>query len=560
MWQQGFLEGLLQGMPPLATGFTWFDLARAVSFLIKLAQAEGLESAVEEGESQVRAAKKPRLTHGAEAAAVFMVMLDYILSTAVEGAPFTVSDEIADGATCLELALRGLLLAACLSRGPAFGVIKRAEALLLGGSSCLRGGRIGNRMRRLGARVLGALAKQAPGTSTLWLRQLDASLADSSAEKRAAAALGVCELLREGVDADDPAKTCHKVLSFLVAPQMEQDIAALTAACDGLRRLSERKPLVWNSLEQVSPQGQGKDVLLNRVYGLSTPMMEANSEVTSAHTTDLVYASWRFIGQLAAWDGEGEQCLDKLISIGQRDISEEALAAMGLALCAAISNPSEPQGEVATFRAGGLMHRLLKMAGDEKSDREKVEEHIEDGAASLARKRALAAERDAEQRCGVTWLAILVRQMAQNRLSLPEDTTLSLSRAFVRSISGLSMFVADCGLKSLCNLYRLVTAEARPEFLKALFSSISNRTVVSNMFVGTPDTQARKEEKDSKDSGGPNSWKIAAKERVDMVKDLMFLARELMHPPLFIGLLDQPSGSVWTGEIMREALDLQAWR
>lgn len=47
--------------------------------------------------------------------------------------------------------------------------------------------------------------------------------------------------------------------------------------------------------------------------------------------------------------------------------------------------------------------------------------------------------------------------------------------------------------------------------------------------------------------GGPNSWKIAAKElflslqrfanqgvsckeRVDMVKDLMFLARELMHP------------------------------
>eukprot|EP00913_Durusdinium_trenchii_P025878 g24284.t1 len=124
---------------------------------------------------------------------------------------------------------------------------------------------------------------------------------------------------------------------------MEQDIAALTAACDGLRRLSERKPLVWNSLEQVSPQGQGsrlhrsyhliftaplpsgKDVLLNRVYGLSTPMMEANSEVTSAHTTDLVYASWRFIGQLAAWDGEGEQCLDKLISIGQRDISEEDL-------------------------------------------------------------------------------------------------------------------------------------------------------------------------------------------------------------------------------------------
>merc|ERR1719221_1464764 len=37
----------------------------------------------------------------------------------------------------------------------------------------------------------------------------------------------------------------------------------------------------------------------------------------------------------------------------------------------------------------------------------------------------------------------------------------------------------------------------------------------------------------------------------------MFLARELNTPSLFIGLLDQPSGSVWTGEILRESLDLQ---
>ncbi|OLQ03868.1 hypothetical protein AK812_SmicGene13104 [Symbiodinium microadriaticum] len=63
-------------------------------------------------------------------------------------------------------------------------------------------------------------------------------------------------------------------------------------------------------------------------------------------------------------------------------------------------------------------------------------------------------------------------------------------------------------------LLRLLQSELRPEMLK-----------VANMFVGTPDTQARKEEKDKKDSGGPNSWKIAAK--------------------------------VWTGDIMREAVDLQ---
>lgn len=28
-------------------------------------------------------------------------------------------------------------------------------------------------------------------------------------------------------------------------------------------------------------------------------------------------------------------------------------------------------------------------------------------------------------------------------------------------------------------------------------------------------------------------------------------ARELGHPPLFVGLLDQPVGSVWTGEAQR---------
>eukprot|EP00443_Scrippsiella_acuminata_P038523 CAMPEP_0115346028 /NCGR_PEP_ID=MMETSP0270-20121206/94127_1 /TAXON_ID=71861 /ORGANISM="Scrippsiella trochoidea, Strain CCMP3099" /LENGTH=351 /DNA_ID=CAMNT_0002767853 /DNA_START=194 /DNA_END=1248 /DNA_ORIENTATION=- len=76
------------------------------------------------------------------------------------------------------------------------------------------------------------------------------------------------------------------------------------------------------------------------------------------------------------------------------------------------------------------------------------------------------------------------------------------------------------------------------------------------MFVGTPDTQARKEAKDAT-ATGPNSLKITAKERVDLLKDLMFLSRELQHPPLFIGLLDQPVGSVWTGEVLREALDLQ---
>ena len=55
-------------------------------------------------------------------------------------------------------------------------VIDRAEALLLEGKSCQRSGRAGTRIRRLGARVLGALARQAPGRASKWLTQLDASL------------------------------------------------------------------------------------------------------------------------------------------------------------------------------------------------------------------------------------------------------------------------------------------------------------------------------------------------------------------------------------------------
>ncbi|CAJ1436153.1 unnamed protein product, partial [Effrenium voratum] len=227
-----------------------------------------------------------------------------------------------------------------------------------------------------------------------------------------------------------------------------------------------------------------------------------------------------------------------------------ALAAMGLALSAAASDPLDPTGQTAATRVANLQLRLLEMA-----DEKPIDEDV-----PVERKRTLAAERDVEQRCGVVWSGVIVRRMAQQQLTIPAllETTSSLSRAFARSISGLSMFVADCGLKSLCNLYRLVPAESRPELLKGIFSSISHRTVVSNMFVGTPETQARKEEQDKKEGGGPNSWKIAAKERVDQVKDLMFLARELGHPALFIGLLDQPAGSVWTGEIMREAVDLQA--
>ncbi|CAJ1450691.1 unnamed protein product [Effrenium voratum] len=327
-------EVLRQGMPPLAAGFTWTDLARALSFLIKLAEAEGLQT-VEDYSEPV--AKKPRLSN--EAGTVFVVLLDYILGTVIEGKPWTIVDEIADGETCLELALKGLHLATSLSKGHDAvlnAVIARAEALLLGqGTAFLRGG-TSTRLRRLGARVLGSLAEQAPGTASRWLQQLEASLADSDAGRRAGAALAICELLRAGAETARPAELCRKVLGFL--GPAESDTSTLAAACDGLRRLSERKPLVWEALDSLG-SGSG---LLDRVFELSAPL---DGVEVSGHNLELIYASWRFLGQLAAWGGdESERCLDRLISIGKKDVSEEALAAMGLALSAAASDPLDPTG------------------------------------------------------------------------------------------------------------------------------------------------------------------------------------------------------------------------
>eukprot|EP00931_Biecheleriopsis_adriatica_P055003 TRINITY_DN32433_c0_g1_i1.p1 TRINITY_DN32433_c0_g1~~TRINITY_DN32433_c0_g1_i1.p1 ORF type:complete len:1965 (-),score=463.32 TRINITY_DN32433_c0_g1_i1:238-5751(-) len=577
-------------LPALTAGFSRRDLARALSFLLRLAEAEGLRAPLLAG-SMEPAAKKPRLgeKYSTESLIAFLALLDYLLGEVVEGSSAAVTDEAVDGMTCLELSLEGLLLAASLSQGHQSiycAVVSRAEVVLLGsetsdgnsrGTLFRSGSTTANRMRRLGARVLGALAHQpstdenaCPGEK--WLRMLSPILPDSASkladDRAGGAALAMCELLREGVgSAEDVKKLCRQVLGLLLL-QEAADTATLSAACDGLRRLSEKKALVWEAMDDTG--SLSRDALLERIKELSAPVTESLGDTKELElgrgNRDLIHASWRLLGQLAAWGVYGfDVCIDKLIDIGLKSPGEEATASLGMALCAAASDPTEPLGQAAASRTEKLMLRLLKLAGEDKEQAEADEKEmkqVEDGVESLEKKRALAAKRDSEQRCGVVWLAVLLRQLSRSGLAVPllPDTFASLGRALVRSVGGLSIFVADCGIKSLCHLYRLAPTDHRAELLKGLFASVSNRTVVSNMFVGTADTQAQKEEKEKreKEGGGPNSLKIAAKERIDQMKDLMFLARELQHPPLFIGLLDQPVGSVWTGEVLREALDLQA--
>merc|ERR1740129_1410840 len=143
-----------------------------------LAEAEGLHSVADcpVGVSPPLA-KKPRLSHnsssetatGGHLAAVIVsliALLDYVLIDAVEGTVATSTAVVADGATSVELGLRGLLLAIALIGKQAdflAEVLCRVELVLFerGTSSVLfrDGGTTADRVRRLGARVVGSICE-----------------------------------------------------------------------------------------------------------------------------------------------------------------------------------------------------------------------------------------------------------------------------------------------------------------------------------------------------------------------------------------------------------------
>ncbi|CAE8604832.1 unnamed protein product, partial [Polarella glacialis] len=217
---------------PLAAGFSRRDLSRALFFLLRLAEAEGLRFELEDSTSpSPPVAKKPRLadTYASEPVAAFLALLDYLLADVVEGSSAVVTDEVVEGKTGLELSLEGLLLSASLSSGHEAirsGVVRRAELVLLGmeatsvgsapssrrGTLFRDGGSVISRMRRLGARVLGALAEQsalgggAP-CGEHWLGLLGSVL--RTTVFCLAAALAVCELLRSGPVAKLSCRVMH---------------------------------------------------------------------------------------------------------------------------------------------------------------------------------------------------------------------------------------------------------------------------------------------------------------------------------------------------------------
>eukprot|EP00927_Polykrikos_kofoidii_P070848 TRINITY_DN67226_c0_g1_i1.p1 TRINITY_DN67226_c0_g1~~TRINITY_DN67226_c0_g1_i1.p1 ORF type:complete len:2004 (-),score=394.10 TRINITY_DN67226_c0_g1_i1:98-6109(-) len=604
-------------LPPLASHFSQSDICRALAFLLELAEAEGMHLSAEGLDAGgPPMAKRPRLNERSEGVITskggrsvtanfapplesFIALLDYILLETVSGRSAVAVDVVADGNTALELALRGLLLAAALMEGSETEVrsqvVSRIELVLfaggsLGGALFREGGHAVSRARRLGAVVLGAIGEKLPMSGNgseivgTWLEKLGTAMdAPPGSSRRAGAVLGVCELLRFDTTTASPEQAqalCQKAVSLL-APDVENDMAVLASICDGLRRLSERKRFVWDVVEAGGCGNVASlQVLLDRLYDMSKLVTSSLGDTKEAElgvgSRDLVHASWRLLGQLAAWNSDGAaDCVDRLVAIGRQSSGEEAATALGLALAAVCFDPSStagPPGKLAmSSQAEALMRRLLKMIDDSfgEGDSGGGGGTAADGVTTPAAKvpasaeeaRATLAEREATQRCGVVWLAVLLRRLANGSL-LPAwlaDIRDGLCRAFVRATGGLSIFTADCALKALCFLYQLTPADARTEFLKTTFSSISNRTVVSNMFVGHADTQARRDaEKAKEKEGGPNSLKITAKERVDSLKDLMFFARDLGHNPLFMALLDQPVGSIWTGEIFREALDLQS--
>jgi len=606
-------------LPPLASGFSRSDIAQCVSFLLGLAEAEGLHSVADcpVGVSPPLA-KKPRLSHntssetatGGDLAAVIVsliALLDYVLIDAVEGTVATSTAVVADGATSVELGLRGLLLAIALIGKQAdflAEVLCRVELVLFerGTSSVLfrDGGTTADRVRRLGARVVGSICEHYVDVSgdptERWLDCLSDSFnAPMGSGKRAGAVFATCEVLRGRACGPKGLALCQKATRFLCV-DVETDPGIITATCDGLRRISERRRLVWEALEAGDNDAGAfttRGALLDRLYELSKPVTSGLGDIKEAElgTTarNMTQATWRLLGQLAAWGGEEYgDCVDRLVAIGRKVPGEEAAAALGLALAASTSDPAaaavSAAGQADSARAEALLRRLVDMSAPGELGQEAAEgaaapppagaaaattgeaaapAAAAPGGEEVATKRARLAEQEADRRCGAVWLAVLLRQMARGGAPVPAADGLalevleSLTRVFARATGDTSVFHADCGLKALCLLYLLARPEARVELVKAIFASFSNRTVVSNMFVGTPDTQARKEAKEAAAASGPDSLKITAKERGEAVKDLIFLARELQHPSLFIALLDQPTASVWTGEVFREALDLQ---
>mmetsp|Transcript_67517 Transcript_67517/g.162040 ORF Transcript_67517/g.162040 Transcript_67517/m.162040 type:complete len:1938 (+) Transcript_67517:91-5904(+) len=568
-------------LAPLRSSFATRDLARALSFLLTLAESEGLHQALEgPAGSMAPAAKKARLevpqekqqpTSLSAVMIQFLSLLDYLLAEAICGDARAIEEAVVDGMSMIELAVRGLLLSAELATGEEDllqAILHRTEVVVLGsavgGSNAVllrEGGAKAGQLRRLGSRVLGKLCEQLAGKpqdpTERWLTSLGEALHEGQADaKRAGAVLTVCELLRARPTVPRARPLCEQAIALLRTPK-GCDAALLTAACDGLRRLSERQRLVLDIIEEASQQS----AFFDAVYDLSKPVTAGLGDIKtpelSTSARDLAQSSWRLLGQLAAWGGPGsEECIQRLIAIGRHTPGEEALTALGLAIVSASLDPASTASS--SQRADALLLRLLEMASPAA---EQAEAEGQDGSkADEDAPKMTPAEKQAEQRCGMIWLAVLLRTLHARGISanaLPEQLE-RVCRVFVRFVGEVSLFTADVGQKALVFLYCLAPAESRASLLKTMFSSMSNRTMVTNMFVGTANTATNREAKEKEVKAGQDSLKITAKERMDMLKDMIFLARELQHPPAFIAMLDQPSSSAWTSEVFREAIDLQS--
>jgi len=132
-------------------------------------------------------------------------------------------------------------------------------------------------------------------------------------------------------------------------------------------------------------------------------------------------------------------------------------------------------------------------------------------------------------------------------LELSEEMVEKMARCFGKGYSGLSLFVSDCSAKGFVRLWMLQPTERlRDVVLKMFGSSTAQKSVNENMFV------AAKKEKEAKDS-----LEVVAKARIEGMTELLFLSREISHPPVLVALLDQPTASSATG-ICRDAVDVQS--
>ena len=241
-------------------------------------------------------------------------------------------------------------------------------------------------------------------------------------------------------------------------------------------------------------------------------------------------AAWRLIGAIGGGHEElHEECSQRIFHHQKSVLTELQQCGLGLALL--VTFRDESTRLVLILRLAELATKVLKTEGYPVKGDHKV-----------------SPEDQRARGYSLVWLVMALKQARPG--DLDESVLTDLCGVLARCVGGISMLVSDCSLKGVVHLYRLADQNTKPEILKVIVGSFNER------FGEIRAERLAAAEEGSKITSQYDSVKKALQERVDTIRELLFISRELDFTPFLLILLDQPA-AVWSGAIFKEALDLQ---